>query len=315
MGEPVRFASIIEAIGHTPLVELPSYSPRPAVRLFAKLEGQNPTGSLKDRIARYMVEKAEREGLLTRDKVILEPTSGNTGISLALVARVKGYRLKVVMPENVSPERVDMLRLYGAEIVFSPGEKGTNGSIEVAQQMAQEDGGYFMPYQYGNQANPQAHYETTAQEIIDDLPQVDMFVAGLGTGGTLMGVGRRLKEHNPQVKIMAVVPHPGELISGLRSLEDGFIPPIVDLDLLDGRIVVESADAFRATRELTEREGIFAGISSGAVAVCAQRLASRLEEGNIVALLADGGWKYLSTQLWTRSYEEMEQEVQGKVWW
>lgn len=311
----MKFASIIEAIGHTPLVELRSYSPRPEVRLFAKLEGHNPTGSLKDRIAKYMVEKAEREGVLTHDKVILEPTSGNTGISLALVARVKGYRLKVVMPENVSQERVGMLRLYGAEIVFSSGEKGTNGSIEVAQQMAQEDERYFMPYQYGNQANPQAHYETTAQEIIDDLPQVDMFVAGLGTGGTLMGVGRRLKEHNPQVKIMAVVPHPGELISGLRSLEDGFIPPIVDLSLLDGRIVVESADAFQATRELTEREGIFAGISSGAVAVCAQRLASRLEKGNIVALLADGGWKYLSTQLWTRSYEEMEQEVQGMVWW
>ena len=311
----MRFASLIEAIGHTPLVELRRYSPRAGVHIYAKLEGHNPTGSLKDRIAKYMIEKAEREGLLTRDKVILEPTSGNTGISLAMVARIKGYRIKVVIPENVSPERVEVLKLYGADIVYSPGDKGTNGSIEVAQKMAQEDSRYFMPYQYGNQANPQAHYETTAQEIIDDLPQVDMFVAGLGTGGTLMGVGRRLKEHNPQVKVMAAVPHPGELIFGLRSLAEGFIPPIVDLTLLDGRIVVESAEAFRATRELLEREGIFAGVSSGAVMACVQRLAARMEKGNIAALLADGGWKYLSTRLWTRAYDEMEPQVQGMVWW
>ncbi|MEK7847687.1 MAG: cysteine synthase family protein [Chloroflexota bacterium] len=311
----MRFASLIEAIGHTPLVELRRYSPRAGVHIYAKLEGHNPTGSLKDRIAKYMIEKAEREGLLTRDKVILEPTSGNTGISLAMVARIKGYRIKVVIPENVSPERVEVLKLYGADIAYSPGDKGTNGSIEVAQKMAQEDSRYFMPYQYGNQANPQAHYETTAQEIIDDLPQVDMFVAGLGTGGTLMGVGRRLKEHNPQVKVMAAVPHPGELIFGLRSLDEGFIPPIVDLTLLDGRIVVESAEAFRATRELLEREGIFAGVSSGAVMACVQRLAARMEKGNIAALLADGGWKYLSTRLWTRAYDEMEPQVQGMVWW
>ena len=311
----MRFTSIIDAIGHTPLVELRSYSPRTGVRVFAKLEGHNPTGSLKDRIAKFMIDQAEREGLLTRDKVILEPTSGNTGISLAMIARVKGYRLKVVMPENVSPERVDMLRLFGAEIVFSSGEKGTNGSIEVAQRMVSEDARYFMPYQYGNQANPQAHYDTTAQEIIDDLPEIDIFVAGLGTGGTLMGVGRCLKDHNPQVKVLAAVPHPGELIFGLRNLDEGFIPPIVDLNLLDGRIVVESEDAFRSTRELTEREGIFAGVSSGAVMACAKRLASRMDKGSIVALLADGGWKYLSSQLWTRSYEDMGQETQDMVWW
>lgn len=311
----MRFSSLIDSIGHTPLVELKGMSPKPGVRLFAKLEGNNPTGSLKDRIAKYMIEQAERQGALTPDRTILEPTSGNTGISLAMICRVKGYRLKVVMPENVSPERVEMLRLYGAEIAYSPGPQGTNGSIEMAQQIVQEDPHYFMPYQYGNPANPLAHYETTGAEIVHDLPEVDVFVAGLGTGGTLMGVGRRLKEHNPQVQVIAVVPHPGDLIFGLRSLEEGFIPPIVDLSLLDGRMVVDSADAFRATRELTHQEGIFAGISSGAVLLCAQRVASRLEKGNIVALLADGGWKYLSTRLWTRPLEEMEKEIKSGLWW
>ena len=286
------------------------------VRVFVKLEGQNPTGSLKDRIARHMVEKAEREGELTPGKTILEPTSGNTGISLALVAGLKGYRVKVVMPENVSAERSQLLWAYGAEIVFSDGARGTNGSIEVAQEMMASDGGsYFMPYQYGNDANPGAHYETTGPEIVRDLPQVDVFVAGLGTGGTLMGTGRRLKEHNPDVKIIAVAPEPGDYIQALRSLEEGFIPPILDLALLDSRMLVRSSDAFHMTKEVMRREGIFAGISSGSVIYGALKMAQRMERGNIVCLLADGGWKYLSTGLWTKDYGEMEDEAAGKIWW
>ncbi|MBI3953242.1 MAG: cysteine synthase family protein [Chloroflexi bacterium] len=306
---------IIDAIGNTPLVELPRLSPKPGVRLFAKLEGQNPTGSLKDRIIRSMIEDAERSGRLTRDKVLLEATSGNTGISLAMIGRRRGYRVVTVMPENVSEERRQLLGIFGAEIIPSDGAKGTNGAIEVAQRMAREDSRYHMLYQYGNPANPQAHYETTGVEIIRDLPEVDVFVAGLGTGGTLMGVGRRLKEHNPKVKVVAVVPHPEELIQGLRSLEDGFVPPILDLKLLDARIVIRSRDAFEASRELTEQEGIFAGISSGAVIRCAQRYAQRLERGNIVVLLADGGWKYLSTGLWTRNLDELAQDIGTKIWW
>ena len=310
----MRFANIEEAIGHTPLVELTRFPLKPGVRLFAKLEGQNPTGSLKDRIAKYMLEEAEKQGKLAKDKILLEATSGNTGISLAFMARRKGYKLQVVLPENVSPERVELLRLYGAEIKFSPGDRGTNGAIEMALVMAQ-DPQYFMPYQYGNPANPRAHYETTGKEILEDLPQVDAFVAGLGTGGTLMGAGKRLKEANPQAKIIAVVPNPGDMIMGLRSLEEGFVPPILDLALLDGRMVVDSREAFRLSRELTEREAILAGISSGAVLLCALRVATRMEKGNIVALLADGGWKYLSTRLWTRPLEELEKEVGRQIWW
>lgn len=311
----MKFKDIVDAIGHTPLVEIPRISPKPEVHIFAKLEGNNPTGSVKDRIAKYMIEKAEREGLLTHDKTILEPTSGNTGISLAMIGRLKGYKVKVVMPENVSPERRELLEMYGAEIVFSEGSLGTNGSIDVAQKMAASNGHYFMPYQYGNEANPRAHYETTGLEIIQDLPDVDVFVAGLGTGGTLMGVGRRLKEHNSKVKVIATVPHPGDLIFGLRSLEEGFIPPILDMSLLDGRILIDSCDSFQGARELTENEGIFAGVSSGAAIRCAQRVAQKITKGNIVVLLADGGWKYLSTHLWTRPCEGMDQAIQGKIWW
>ena len=307
--------SILDTIGTTPLVELQNMDLGKEVHVFAKLEGQNPTGSLKDRIAKFMIEKAEREGSLTPDKTILEPTSGNTGISLALVGKLKGYRVKVVMPENVSPERSQLLWAYGAEIVYSDGAKGTNGAIVVAQDMMESDGEqYFMPYQYGNDANPRAHYETTGQEIVDDLPDVDVFVAGLGTGGTLMGVGRRLKEHNADVKIIAVAPEPGDYIQALRSLEEGFIPPILDLSLLDSRMLIKSIDAFHMTKELLLREGIFAGISSGSVVYGAMKTAQRLEKGNIVCLLADGGWKYLSTGLWTKEYGEME-EAQGKIWW
>ncbi len=308
--------TILDTIGNTPLVELQNMGLKEGVRVFVKLEGNNPTGSLKDRIAKFMVEKAECEGLLSHDKVILEPTSGNTGISLAFVGGLKGYRVKVIMPENVSPERAQLLRAYGAEIIFSDGLKGTNGSIEVAHEiMDSDDGNYFMPYQYGNSANPGAHYETTGQEIVNDLPDVDVFVAGLGTGGTLMGTGRRLKEHNPDVKIIAVAPEPGDYIQALRSLEEGFIPPILDLSLLETRMMVSSADAFHMTKELLQREGIFAGISSGSVVLGALKMAQRIEKGNIVCLLADGGWKYLSTGLWTKDYGELEEEATGKIWW
>jgi cysteine synthase len=311
----VLYANLTDTIGNTPLVELQRLSPRAGVRLFAKLEGQNPTGSVKDRIAKYMIEAAEARGDLTPDRMVLEPTSGNTGISLAMICRLKGYRLKVVMPESVSEERAQLLRAFGAEIVYSEGIKGTNGSIVVAQQMAAEDPGYYMPYQYGNEANPRAHYETTGPEILRDLPDVDVFIAGLGTGGTLTGVGHYLKEHKPGVKVVACVPHPGDLVQGLRSLEEGFIPPVLDESVLDGKIVVDSRASFAATKELTQQEGVFAGISSGAVLRTAQKVAERLERGNIVLLFADSGWKYLSTSLWSKDYDELAEEVEGKVWW
>ena len=309
------YPSIIDAIGNTPMVELRRTSPKDGVRIFAKLEGQNPTGSVKDRIAKYMIEAAEADGSLTRDRVILEPTSGNTGISIAMIGRLKGYRVKVVMPENVSIERRQLLDSYGAEIILSDGKRGSNGSIQVAQELARNDDLYFMPYQYGNDANPKAHYEGTAVEILRDLPDVDVFIAGLGTGGTLTGAGRRLKEHNPATKVVAVAPHPDELIQGLRSLEDGFIPPILDQSVLDGQRIITSRESFEATRELCEREGIFAGVSSGAVVACALKVAERMTEGNIVCLLADGGWKYLSTELWTKDYYEILRRTEGKIWW
>jgi cysteine synthase B len=311
------FQTILDAIGDTPLVRLERSSPKAGVNIYAKLEGQNPTGSLKDRIALYMINAAEESGELTPDKTILEPTSGNTGISLAMVARTKGYRLLCVLPDIVTPEREQLLRAFGAEVVYTEGARSTNDAIFKAQRMvAEEPDRYYMPYQYGNETNPRAHYETTGLEILRDLPQVNAFVAGLGTGGTLTGVGRRLKENNPDVKIVAAVPHPGDLVQGLRSLEDGFIPPILDESVLDGRIVVDSRSSFAAVKELMENEGIFAGISSGAVMRTAQRVASRMDGGNIVALLADGGWKYLSTALWTKEYEQLTpEEVEGKIWW
>jgi len=310
----VRFDDILDTIGNTPLVALPRMSPKPGVRLWGKLEGQNPTGSLKDRIAKAMIEAAEASGELTPDKVILEPTSGNTGIALALVARRKGYRLTVVIPDNASEERIRLLELFGAEIVLSPGEKGTNGSIEVARALAR-DPRYYMPFQYGNPANPRAHYEGTGAEILRDLPEVTHFVAGLGTGGTLTGVGRRLKEHDPTIQVIAAEPELGELVYGLRSLEEGFIPPVLDESVLDRKFLVGSSDALRATRELTEREGIFAGISSGAVLHAAQRVAAEIDRGEIVCLLADGGWKYLSTEAWSADLERAEKTVAETLWW
>jgi [CysO sulfur-carrier protein]-thiocarboxylate-dependent cysteine synthase len=310
----MRAKDILEAIGDTPLVGIQRLSPKPSVRLWAKLEGQNPTGSLKDRIALAMIEEAEREGRLRPGTVILEPTSGNTGIALAMVAARKGYKLTVVIPENASDERVRLLELYGAEIVFTPGDKGTNGAIEVARAMARDEK-YFMPFQYGNPANPRAHYEGTGAEIVRDLPEVTHFVAGLGTGGTLTGAGRRLKEHNPEVKVIAAEPELGELVYGLRSLDEGFVPPILDETVLDRKFLVSAADALRATRELTEKEGIFAGISAGAVLHVARRVASEIEYGDVVCLLADGGWKYLSTQAWAPDLEFAQKNVEETLWW
>jgi [CysO sulfur-carrier protein]-thiocarboxylate-dependent cysteine synthase len=310
----MRVDDILGAIGNTPLVGIQRLSTKPEVRLWAKLEGQNPTGSLKDRIALAMIEDAERTGRLSPGSVILEPTSGNTGISLAMVAGRKGYRLTVVIPENASDERVRLLELYGAEVVFSPADKGTNGAIEVAERMSRDDK-YFMPFQYGNPANPEAHYRGTGEEIVRDLPEVTHFVAGLGTGGTLTGAGRRLKEHNPAVQVIAAEPELGELVYGLRSLDEGFIPPILDPSVLDRKFLVSSADALADTRELTEKEGIFAGISSGAVLHVARRVAAGIEGGDVVCLLPDGGWKYLSTHAWAPDLALAEKEVEKTLWW
>jgi cysteine synthase len=310
----VRYDSILDAIGDTPLVGIPRMSPKPAVRLWAKLEGNNPTGSTKDRIALAMVEAAEASGDLTRDKTILEPTSGNTGIALAMVATRKGYKLTVVIPDNASDERIRLLRLFGAEIVFSDGAKGTNGSIEVARALAADER-YFMPFQYGYPANPRAHEDGTAPEILRDCPGITHFVAGMGTGGTLTGAGRALHAHDRAVKVVAAEPELGDLVYGLRSLDEGFIPPIFDPDQIDRKFLVNSSDSLRATRELTAREGIFAGISGGAVVHVAQRVAREIDEGDIVCLLADGGWKYLSTDAWAEDVSSAEKGVEESLWW
>ncbi|MFW6194990.1 MAG: PLP-dependent cysteine synthase family protein [Chloroflexota bacterium] len=306
---------IVDAIGDTPLVDISVLSPVDDVRIYAKLEGANPSGSVKDRVAKYMVEKAEREGLLKPGSTMIEPTSGNTGISLAMISRVRGYHLKVVMPASVSTERIQLLRAYGAEIIFSDADKGTNESVLVAKEIAAENPSFFMPYQYGNDANPKAHFESTGPEIIRDLPSTDVFIAGLGTGGTLMGVGRALRLHNPDVQIIAVAPHPDEVVQGLRSIEHGFIPPVLNLDELDGRILVEADETFYWTKQLMEQAGVFSGVSSGSTIACARRIARRIGSGNIVVLLADSGWKYLSTGLWTRDYKDIKSEVEGKIWW
>ncbi|HEX6130098.1 MAG TPA: pyridoxal-phosphate dependent enzyme [Actinomycetota bacterium] len=309
-----RYDSILDAIGETPLVGMNRLSPTPRVRLWAKLEGNNPTGSTKDRIALRMVEDAERSGALTPERTILEPTSGNTGIALAMVARRKGYRLTVVIPDNASEERVRLLRLFGAEVVFSDGAKGTNGSIEVARALARDDA-YFMPFQYGNPANPRAHEEGTGPEILRDCPAVTHFVAGMGTGGTLTGVGRALHRHDPSIQVVAAEPELGDLVYGLRSLDEGFVPPIFDAAEVNRKFLVSSSDSLRATRDLTAAEGIFAGISSGAVIHVAQRIAAEIDEGDVVCLLADGGWKYLSTDAWAEDLAVAEKGVEGSLWW
>ena len=309
-----RFGNIVESIGNTPLVELPRLSPKPDVRIYAKLEGKNPTGSVKDRVAKSMIEAAEAEGAIEPGQTILEPTSGNTGISLAMICRRKGYPLKVVMPDNVTEERTALLRMYGAEVVYSEGAKGSNGAVEVALEMAEEPG-YYMPYQYGNEANPLAHYNGTAVEILDELDEVTAFVGGLGTGGTLMGNARRFKDElGDQVKIVAAEPMQGEPVQGLRSLEDGFIPPIIDLSVLDRKIFVTNTDAIVFTRKLLDEERLFAGVSSGAIARVAVRIANELDEGNVVFIVADDGWKYLSSGIYTRPVEEIE-NLDATVWW
>jgi cysteine synthase len=310
----VRYDDILAAVGNTPLVGMPRMSPKPGVRLWAKLEGNNPTGSTKDRIAKKMVEVAEASGELTPERVILEPTSGNTGIALAMVAARKGYRLTVVIPDNASEERLGLLRLFGAEVVFSEGDKGTNGSIEVANALA-ADGKYFMPFQYGNPANPLAHEEGTAPEIIADLPQITHFVAGMGTGGTLTGTGRALHRHNPDVQVIAAEPELEDLVYGLRSLDEGFVPPIFDPEQVNRKFLVSSSDSLRTTRLLVAREGIFSGVSSGAVVHVAQRVAAEIEEGDVVCLLPDGGWKYLSTNAWAEDLAVAERGVAESLWW
>src|SRR6266571_5349926 len=299
--------NLLELVGNTPLVEL---RPVGHVRIYAKLEGQNPTGSIKDRIAKAMIEAAEASGGLEPGRALLEPTSGNTGISLALVAKLKGYPLTCVMPENATEERKRLLGLFGANIVFSPGEEGSNGAVRLALELAEREPGYFMPFQYANEANPRAHYEGTGTEIADALDRVDVLVAGLGTGGTLMGAGDRLRESFPAVVVAAAEPLPGDPVMGLRSLDEGYVPPILDVDRLDRKLLVSNEEAVVGVRALLEREGIFAGVSSGAVLHVTQRLAGELEEGTVVCVLADGGWKYLSAGFWQG--EELDE---SKLWW
>ncbi len=309
-----RYGNLVEAVGDTPLVELPRLSPKPGVRIFAKLEGRNPTGSVKDRVAKAMIEAAESEGAISPGQTVLEPTSGNTGIALAMICRLKGYPFRAVMPDNVTPERTQLLQMFGAEIVFSEGAKGSNGAVELALELLERDPSVYMPYQYGNEANPGAHYHGTAVEILEELDSVAAFVAGLGTGGTLMGVGRRLKEHDRETKIVAAEPMQGELVQGLRSLDDGFIPPIIDLSVLDRKIMVSNRDAIVWTQRLLREEGLFAGVSAGAVAAICVRIASEIEEGNVVFLIPDDGWKYLSSGVYTKPVDELE-GIDSTVWW
>jgi cysteine synthase B len=305
--------SLLDLIGKTPLVELPRLSPRPEVQLYAKLEGQNPTGSIKDRVALAMIEEAEARGELEPGRELLEPTSGNTGIALALVANLKGYSLTCVMPENVTEERRRLLRLYGAEIVESPASEGSNGAVRLAQELAAKQPRYFMPFQYGNPANPQAHYQGTGTEIAEALDRVDALVAGLGTGGTLMGAGERLRESFPEIVVAAAEPLPGDPVMGLRSLEDGYVPPILDVAKLDRKLLVSNSEAVAGVRSLLDEEGVFAGVSAGAVIHVARRIAADLEEGVVVAILADAGWKYLSASFWDA--DDVEGEMEADLWW
>src|SRR6202167_1917345 len=314
----VRYENLLDSLGHTPLIGLPRLSPSPEVRLWAKLEDRNPTGSVKDRAAFFMVAQAEKDGLLSPGSVILEPTSGNTGISLAMVARLRGYRLIVVMPENTSEERRQLLRMYGAEIIASPAAGGSNEAVRVAKRIAAENPGWVMLYQYGNEANARAHYETTGPELLADLPGVTHFVAGLGTTGTLMGVGRYLRERKPGVKIVAAEPRYGELVYGLRNVDEGFVPELYDPTVLTTRFSVSSDDALRRTRELVSAEGIFAGISAGAALHAGLGMAAKAvtagERADIVVLVADGGWKYLSTGAYSGTLDEAEARLEGQLW-
>ncbi len=307
--------SLLDLVGSTPLVELRRLAPHENVRLYAKLEGQNPTGSLKDRVAKAMIEAAEARGELQPGRELLEPTSGNTGIALAMVAKIKGYPLTCVLPENATEERVRLLELYGAEILFSPAADGSNGAVRLALETAASDPKYFMPFQYANEANPRAHYEGTGAEIVDALPRVDALVAGLGTGGTLMGAGERVREAFPEAIVAAAEPLQGDHVYGLRSLDDGYTPPILDVSKLDRKILVTNEESVLGLRMLLDREGIFAGVSSGAVVHVARRLAAELDEGVVVAILPDGGWKYLSADFWARPLADADESMSSKLWW
>lgn len=307
-------ASVLDLIGETPLVEVSQLSPKSDVRILVKLEGQNPGGSVKDRIAKYMVEAAEADGTLQPGATILEPSSGNTGIGLALVCQVKGYRLKVVLPENVSEERRQLLRIFGAEIIESPGSEGSNGAVRLAQRLVKEMPEVVFLYQYGNPANPRAHYETTGPEIWRDCPEVTHFVAGLGTSGTLMGVGRYLKERNPAIEVWAVEPPAGEQVQGLRNLDEGFVPPVFDPEVLDRKLIVRPRESIEWTRRLLTEAGLFAGISSGAAMAGAAKAAEQIDRGTIVTVIADGGWKYLSTGAWTDPLDEVEERAQRIIY-
>jgi len=304
--------SLLDLVGRTPLVELTRLAP-PGVRLYAKLEGQNPTGSTKDRVALAMVEAAEAAGELEPGRELLEPTSGNTGISLALVAKLKGYGLTCVLPDNATSERRRLLELYGAKIVLSPGAEGSNGAVRRALELAERDARFFMPFQYANEANPRAHYEGTGAELAAALDRVDVLVAGLGTGGTLMGAGRRLRETFPDIVVAAAEPMPGDPVMGLRSLDDGYVPPVLDVSQLDRKVLVSNAESVAGVRALLDAEGIFAGISAGAVVHVARKLAAELDEGVVVAVLADGGWKYLSADFWGAA--DVERSMERSVWW
>ena len=305
--------SVLDLIGDTPLVELPRLSPKPEVRLYAKLEGANPTGSVKDRVALAMINAAEASGELEPGRALLEPTSGNTGISLAMVAKLKGYPLTCVMPDNATEERRRLLRIYGAEIVGSPAAEGSNGAVRLALELAERDPSWFMPFQYANEANPRAHYEGTGAEIADALDRIDVLVAGLGTGGTLMGAGERVRESFPDVIVAAAEPLPGDPVMGLRSLDDGYVPPILDVAKLDRKLIVSNSESLTGVRALIDREGIFAGLSSGAVVHVAARLAAELDEGVVVCILADGGWKYLSADFWDAP--DADQAMEHGHWW
>jgi cysteine synthase B len=306
-------ASLLDLVGSTPLVELPRLSPKPSVRLYAKLEGQNPSGSIKDRVAQAMLDAAESSGELVPGRRLLEPTSGNTGIALALQARLRGYPLTCVVPANVTSERRRLLRLYGAEIVESPGEEGSNGAVRVALELAERNPSFFMPFQYANEANPRAHYEGTGAEIVGALDRVDALVAGLGTGGTLMGAGERVREAFPGVVVVAAEPLPGDEVMGLRSLEDGYVPPILDVSRLDRKLLVTNTEAVAGLRRLLDTEGVLGGVSSGAVIHAALRIAVELDEGVVVCVLADGGWKYLSADFWDA--KDVESTMAHSVWW
>jgi cysteine synthase len=305
--------SLLDLVGSTPLVELSRLAPHGGVRLYAKLEGENPTGSIKDRVARAMIESAEAAGELEPGRELLEPTSGNTGISLALVAKLKGYPLTCVLPENATEERKRLLRLFGARLVLTPGREGSNGAVRRALELAEEEPRYFMPFQYANEANPRAHYEGTGAEIVEALDRIDVLVAGLGTGGTLMGAGARVRESFPDVVVAAAEPLPGDPVMGLRSLEEGYVPPILDVAKLDRKVLVSNEESVAALRELLDSEGVFAGVSSGAVVHVARKLAAELDEGVVVCVLADGGWKYLSAPFWEAA--DVGESMERTVWW